>query len=129
MIPSKPDNLPPLAEAVLTAIQDEPWAGSLVLGGGVALAHYLQYRTTVDADCWWEENTPREQKAEVVAGVKEALEQAAKRLHGDRAAIHLRSWQDTTSIEVTLAGKKSSVGKSPNAPENSPLISAAPSEN
>ncbi|MEO5887622.1 MAG: hypothetical protein ABIQ77_08160 [Anaerolineales bacterium] len=29
MIPSKPTNLPPLAEAVLAAIQDEPWADCL----------------------------------------------------------------------------------------------------
>lgn len=106
VVPTKPTNLPALAEAVLTAIQDEPWAGCLVLGGGVALAHYLQYRTTVVADCWWEENTASAQKAEVVTMLKKALGQAAQRLHGKSAAVQVRSWQETTSIEVTLASQK-----------------------
>jgi predicted nucleotidyltransferase component of viral defense system len=106
VIPSKPTNLPPLAEAVLAAIGDEPWAERLVLGGGVALAHYLQYRHTVDADCWWEENTTKEQKAEVIRGVEQALSQAAKKLHGDRSSVQVRTWQETTSIEVKLEGEK-----------------------
>ena len=106
VVPTKPTNLTPLAEAVLGAIQDEPWAECLVLGGGVALAHYLQYRTTVDADCWWEENTTQEQKTEVISGVKQALTEAAERLLGNDAFVQVRTWQETTSIEVTLKNEK-----------------------
>lgn len=106
MLPSKPANLPPLAEAVLSLIGDEPWAERLVLGGGVALAHYLPYRATVDADCWWEENSSQEQKAEVIRELSRALTQAAKNLYGDRAIIQERSWQETTSIEVRVEKEK-----------------------
>ena len=106
MLPSKPSNLPPLAEAVLVAIQDEAWAECLVLGGGVALAHYMQYRSTVDADCWWEQNTTKEQKAAAIAGLKQALNQAAKRLHGAGASVRMRTWQETSSIEIVLGKEK-----------------------
>lgn len=51
--PKRPEVLPPLADAILSGIQAEPWADNIVLGGGFALKHYCDFRPTQDIDAWW----------------------------------------------------------------------------
>lgn len=51
--PRKPEHPDPFAAAFLQRLQDRPEAEQFVLGGGFALKHYLDYRTTADIDAWW----------------------------------------------------------------------------
>ena len=51
--PRKPTTLDPRAERLLEWMGAQPWARFIVLGGGVALKHYLDYRGTKDCDAWW----------------------------------------------------------------------------
>ena len=51
--PVEPGGLPPLAVQILTAISRAPWASRIILGGGIALKHYADFRETCDIDAWW----------------------------------------------------------------------------
>ncbi|MCC6446004.1 MAG: nucleotidyl transferase AbiEii/AbiGii toxin family protein [Armatimonadetes bacterium] len=51
--PGRPLNLTPLMEAVPEALRLEPAANRFILGGGVALKRYIDYRPTQDIDAWW----------------------------------------------------------------------------
>ncbi len=53
MEPRKPKDPNPFAAAFLERLEDQPEAEQFVLGGGFALKHYLDYRTTADIDAWW----------------------------------------------------------------------------
>ena len=66
MNPQRPTTLPLLAEAILAALSDEPLAGEIVLGGGVALKHYDDFRPTQDIDAWWCETRDAEAMARTV---------------------------------------------------------------
>ncbi|MFM7243986.1 MAG: hypothetical protein ACKO40_07390 [Planctomycetaceae bacterium] len=46
--PVPPTSLSALAREVLDLLNSRPAAADIVLGGGVALAHYLDYRDTYD---------------------------------------------------------------------------------
>ncbi len=52
-VPVPPKNLNPFARELLEALAGHPEAAEIVIGGGVALSHYLEYRGTVDLDAWW----------------------------------------------------------------------------
>lgn len=52
--PVEPLDLPPLAEAIFRALSRETWASCIILGGGVALKHYDDFRETRDIDAWWD---------------------------------------------------------------------------
>ena len=51
--PQPPDNLHPFSRELLESLTGHSEAAEIVIGGGVALSHYLQYRDTVDLDAWW----------------------------------------------------------------------------
>ena len=53
VLPTRPTTLPELAETVLEALSREPLSENIVLGGGVALKHYDDFRATQDIDAWW----------------------------------------------------------------------------
>jgi hypothetical protein len=53
MQPKRPATLPELAEATLDALSREPLSANVVLGGGIALKHYDDFRQTQDVDAWW----------------------------------------------------------------------------
>ncbi|MDP9107094.1 MAG: nucleotidyl transferase AbiEii/AbiGii toxin family protein [Candidatus Eremiobacteraeota bacterium] len=53
MDPRKPEHPDPFAAAFLDRLKDRPEAEQFVLGGGFALKHYLDYRSTADVDAWW----------------------------------------------------------------------------
>ena len=75
--PKRPGNINALTARIIERIKNLPWAEKFVLGGGLALAHYLEFRPTNDADCWWEENTPETEKEETlntIAGWRDILE-------------------------------------------------------
>ena len=45
--PSPPNQLHELAREILGELQDQPAAAALIIGGGVALQHYCEYRERV----------------------------------------------------------------------------------
>lgn len=56
--PVPPEDLPPVAHAILDALgategTQAAVGDSLAIGGGVGLKHYLNLRPTVDLDLWW----------------------------------------------------------------------------
>lgn len=90
-----PDDIAPLARAVLDALastaSSSSVAASLVIGGGVALQHYVNLRPTVDLDLWW----THEPSAADQRGFREVIERIARdlgftlreRTHGDVSSL------------------------------------------
>src|SRR4051794_26535514 len=72
-LPQRPATLSPLAEATLTALSAEPLSANIILGGGVALKHYDDFRQTQDIDAWW--RVVRDEAT--LEQVRETLEQVA----------------------------------------------------
>jgi hypothetical protein len=97
--PRVPGNLTPFARGLLEALQGRPEAAAFVLGGGVALSHYAEYRTTHDVDAWW------------AAAPDEAAWQTARtamqRLAAEAGAEVLeRGWGETRSCELKRGTRK-----------------------
>lgn len=75
--PVPPDDLPPVALAILDALRategGQVGVGtSLAIGGGVGLKHYLNLRPTYDLDLWWTRepaSSDRRALASIVAAV------------------------------------------------------------
>src|SRR5579883_236161 len=51
--PIRPTSLNPLMEQTLAALQAGPVGNRIILGGGIALKHYADFRTTHDIHAWW----------------------------------------------------------------------------
>jgi hypothetical protein len=85
ILPKSPKNLNPYARELLGALAGHPESAEIVLGGGVALSHYLEYRGTVDLDAWWRQEV-RPETRELTQRLMEEL--AAK--HG--LQFRLRAW-------------------------------------
>jgi len=99
LTPTPPKNLNAYAKELLDALAGHPEAIEIVLGGGVALSHYLEYRRTVDVDAWWRADSKAESRR-LIHTVMEKL--AAK--HGMK--IRVRTWGDTESYELLDDNKK-----------------------
>jgi hypothetical protein len=97
--PRVPDRLHPLSRELLQSLAGHAEAAEIVLGGGVALSHYLEYRDTVDLDAWWRAD-PR---PDVVALLEAAMQAVAAR-HG--LDYRRRSWGETESLELLRDGLK-----------------------
>jgi hypothetical protein len=97
--PIVPERLHPLAREILEDMRSRPEARAIVLGGGVALKHYCDYRDTVDLDAWWE-GQPR---SDTESLIHETMAQVAKRHGWD---LNVRAWSDTKSYELRQGGKK-----------------------
>lgn len=52
-LPKPPSRLGPFAREVLEFLAGHDEAAEIVIGGGIALAHYVDYRDTFDLDAWW----------------------------------------------------------------------------
>lgn len=97
--PTVPKNLNLYARELLEALAGHPEAAEIVLGGGVALSHYVEYRGTVDMDAWWrgEVNTATRALA------RGAMDEIATK-HG--LQFQLRTWGETESYELLRDGQK-----------------------
>jgi hypothetical protein len=71
--PKVPASLDPLARDILERLKGRPEARAVVLGGGVALQHYLEYRRTVDLDAWWEKDVRPEAETVIQAASRSRL--------------------------------------------------------
>lgn len=97
--PQPPANLHPLSRELLESLVGHSEAAEIVIGGGVALSHYLQYRDTVDLDAWWRE-APR---ADALAFLERTMQAMAAR-HG--LIYRRRSWGETDSLELCQDDRK-----------------------
>ena len=97
--PTVPKNLNPYARELLEAFAGQAAASEIVLGGGVALSHYLEYRGTVDLDAWWRNAVSGETRQLA----QKAMEELAGR-HGLR--FQLRVWGETESYELLDGSQK-----------------------
>ena len=91
--PTVPKHLNPYARELLEAFAGHAAASEIVIGGGVALSHYLEYRGTVDLDAWWRDGI----SADTRRLAHRAMEALAQR-HGFR--FQLRAWGETESYEL-----------------------------
>lgn len=87
MKPVPPKNLNPFARELLEKMAGHEEAAEIVIGGGVALSHYLEYRDTVDLDSWWRSD-PRDRAEAFVEG---CLKEMADR-HG--LSYRRRQWRE-----------------------------------
>ncbi|MFM9058275.1 MAG: nucleotidyl transferase AbiEii/AbiGii toxin family protein [Planctomycetaceae bacterium] len=97
--PQPPANLHPLSRELLESLAGHAEAEQIVIGGGVALSHYLPYRDTVDLDAWWR----AEPRADALAFLESAMQAIASR-HG--LDYRRRSWGETESLELLQGGRK-----------------------
>jgi Nucleotidyl transferase AbiEii toxin, Type IV TA system len=99
MTPVPPKNLNPFARELLERMAGHNEAAEIVIGGGVALSHYLEYRETVDLDSWW-----RGEPQEHVASFLEQCMMQLAAQHG--LAYRRRQWGETQSLELLRGGQK-----------------------
>lgn len=97
--PTVPKNLNPLARELLEGLGGHEEATEMVLRGGVALSHYLEYRDTVDVNAWWR----GEPNAAAVALAERCMVSIAAR-HG--LDYRRRKWGETESLELLRGGQK-----------------------
>ena len=97
--PRKPATLPPYAEEILARLAQSPESNVVVLGGYLALKHYLDYRQTHDIDAWW--RTTRNPAAE--AAIRTAMGQVAQN-HG--LGMTERTFGEVTSFEFVAGRQK-----------------------
>jgi hypothetical protein len=97
--PRKPEHPDPFAVAFLERLQDRPEAEQFVLGGGFALKHYLDYRSTADIDAWW--------RSGLDAGALNAAREAfADVAHRFGYSVRERATGAMTSIEAVDGNRK-----------------------
>jgi len=97
--PRKPAVLPPYAEEILAKLSAYPEAKEVVLGGYLALKHYLDYRRTNDIDAWW--RGARSPAAE--AAIRAVMAEVAER---HRLQVAERAFGDVASFEFLTGGQK-----------------------
>jgi hypothetical protein len=119
--PRRPKALPEIAEAILVALSREPLSANIVLGGGVALKHYVDYRDTQDINAWW-----RLFPDPVTLTTVHTLLAEIARDHGCR--IEHRHFGGTDSLEFKREGRNSKVFSFQisirDVPLDEPLVSA-----
>ena len=98
-VPVPPKNLNPFARELLEALAGHPEAAEIVIGGGVALSHYLEYRGTVDLDAWW-----RVQAQEEVRRLLHAAMEKLAVAHG--LQMRVRRFGETESYELISGSQK-----------------------
>jgi len=97
--PKPPANLHPLSRELLESMEGHDRAAEIVIGGGVALSHYLEYRDTVDLDAWWR-TAPN---PAALAFVETCMKSLASK-HG--LDYRRRSWGETESLELLRGSQK-----------------------
>src|SRR5438093_5955055 len=94
-----PENLDPLAEKILRELAGQPQAAEIVLGGYLALQHYLNYRKTHDIDAWWRWRASPEAERAILA--------AMQRVAADEGLdVRERRFGETLSVELVWQGQK-----------------------
>lgn len=100
LLPKVPTNIDPLGVELLNALSRSEALGCVILGGGLALQHYHQFRRSHDIDAWWSDAPSQEAKAAIQGAVE-----AVARAHG--YATRCREWGETVSFEIVNPQSKS----------------------
>ena len=96
---TKPTQIDPRAERVLTLLSGRPEACEIVLGGYFALQHYAAYRRTHDIDAWW--------KTRAHPATEQAIREAMQRLATEEGyEFQERRFGETVSFELVSEGKR-----------------------
>ncbi len=95
----KPPQIEPLASKVLEALAGRPEASDIVLGGYLALRHFVDYRQTHDIDAWWRTRATKGTET----AIREAMEQVAS---SEGYELRERRFGDTLSFELCCVDKK-----------------------
>lgn len=104
--PKPPQQLDPVVREILEQLRHQPAAATIVLGGGVAFKHYLDYRNTHDVDAWWAPGvTPPEREAALTA-FRALLRPIATR-HG--LLLSERRFSDVVSLELHDPAKRKAI--------------------
>jgi hypothetical protein len=96
-IVQRPSHISPYAVACLEALSANGLGDAVALGGALGLLHYLDYRTTADADAWWTDAATPEHQREVVAVLTETLTRYGQ--------VRTRAWGDVISVELQQDGR------------------------
>jgi hypothetical protein len=101
MTPKRPKTLSVLAERVLEEFRGKPIAENIILGGGIALKHYDDFRSTQDIDAWWKEA----RNPETITALRSLIENVGK--ESGYEVVH-RQFGVTDSFEFkeTASNKK-----------------------
>lgn len=91
--PRVPDHIHPLAREVLERLARQPAGRGVIIGGGVALQHYCEFRGTLDLDAWWSADASEATERLIEAAMTEVAER-----NGLELAV--RSWRETWSYEL-----------------------------
>ncbi|NDC53129.1 MAG: hypothetical protein EBZ74_02280 [Planctomycetia bacterium] len=97
--PVPPSRLCGYAREVLELLAGHAAAAEIVIGGGVALSHYVEYRDTFDLDAWWA-TAPTSSARELMG---RAMHTVAER-HG--LTLTRRTWGETESYELADGPRK-----------------------
>jgi hypothetical protein len=95
----RPRQLDSLAERVLSLLSGRPEAGEIVLGGYLALQHYLDYRQSHDIDAWWKTRADPGAEGLIRAVMQEVAAEASMELLE-------RRFGDTLSFELAQDGRR-----------------------
>ena len=101
--PRVPTNLNPFARELLEMLRGQPAARHIILGGGVALSHYLEYRETVNVHAWWPKPLEPGALEETTDLVRRSMRMLAER-HG--LEFDERIWGETRSLECRRGSRK-----------------------
>ena len=101
--PTKPAGLDALTIEVLEGLSRFPDARPIVLGGYLALKHYVDYRLTHDADAWWDGIAGEKERADARTAILLVMSGCAQRLG---LALNTRRFGDTESWELLRDGRK-----------------------
>jgi hypothetical protein len=96
---TKPTQIDPRAERVLTLLTGKREAREIVLGGYFALKHYTDYRRTHDIDAWWKTRA----NAETEQVIRTAMQQVATE---DGFELRERRFGETVSFELVRGTRK-----------------------
>lgn len=97
-LPKPPIRLHAVAREILDELRGQPAAAMLILGGGVALQHYCEYRETRDIDAWWSDQPSAETQTLI-----ERIMQSVGRRH--QLTLRVRNWGETQSFELQKAAQ------------------------
>ena len=95
---TRPEHVPPYAEACLRALAERGFGEKLSLGGGLGLLHYLDYRPTYDVAAWWAADTTPEERNAIIRVIEDTLR--------SWGAVDVRAWGEVTSLELSEAGER-----------------------
>ena len=104
--PTPPRQLDPIVREILEQLRNQSAAATIVLGGGVAFKHYLDYRDTHDLDAWWSPSATLPEREAAITAFRALLQPIANR-HG--VQVNERRFSDVVSLELYDSAKRKAI--------------------